>query len=57
MRCGPRGKVAYSRDEALRAVRAIRANEDEPEDSSAKLQAYKCADCGRWHVGHGQRVK
>lgn len=57
MRCGPRGKVAYSRDEALRAVKDIQSHEDEPSDSSAKLQAYKCADCGRWHVGHGRAAK
>jgi hypothetical protein len=50
--CGSKGKIPYSRSDALRAVKRLRAiGSDDP---AAPLNAYRCTDCRRWHVGHNK---
>lgn len=46
-RCG--GKRRYSRSDAMRMLRELARTRD-PE--AASMNAYRCDECRRWHVGH-----
>ncbi len=50
--CGADAKIAYSKSDAERAVKRLRALGDD--DVNAPLTAYRCDRCGRWHVGHNR---
>lgn len=50
--CGQRGKISYSRSNALQAIRDLRVKGND--DKSDTLNAYRCSLCGRWHVGHNK---
>ena len=44
-------KVRLSKDEAKRTAERLKQWDDDPK---APLGVYRCADCGRWHVGHNK---
>jgi len=46
--CHIRNKVKMRRRDALRL--AIRISKREVRED--KIEAYKCRECGEWHVGH-----
>lgn len=48
--CGAKGKLAYSKADAQRALRQLQTTADDPHADA--LNIYRCQDCGRWHVGH-----
>lgn len=50
------GKIAYTRDEAQRAVRRLLFIEQDEQNADA-LHAYKCGRCGRWHIGHAAKPR
>lgn len=54
--CGPKGKQCYSKADALRVAREMRALEP-VEGDTALLNAYSCRLCKRWHIGHNNRLK
>lgn len=48
-RCG--GKRRYSRSDAMRMLREL-ARTDNAHMEQQGMNAYKCDECRRWHVGH-----
>ncbi len=48
----PSGKIPYARSDAKRAVERLRAAGDD--DRPQTLNAYRCDQCRRWHVGHSR---
>lgn len=46
LRCG--GKQKHSRSDALRTIRDMQVDGR----GSDRLNAYRCENCGRWHVGN-----
>ena len=49
--CGERGKIPMTKGDAERKVREWLAIERDSTNAQG-LNAYRCRDCGRWHIGH-----